>query len=94
MVLRTILLLRYKGRDTTHTYISELVQLLLILDIDRDVVVRSCLQELVILLLGVLVLLKVVVVAQEGSSSLNIDAFIVLLHVTNLILLGRDSGLK
>ena len=84
MVLRTILMLRYKGRDTTHTYISELVQLLLILDIDRDVVI----------LLGVLVLLKVIVIAQKGVSSLNIDAFIVLLHVTNLILLGLDSGLK
>ncbi len=70
------------------------MQLLLILDIDRDVVVRSCLQELVVLLLGELVLLKVVVVAQEGSSSLKVDTSIVILQLRNLILLGLDSGLK
>jgi hypothetical protein len=70
------------------------VQLLLIVDINRDVVILSGLQELVVLLLGVLVLLKVIVIAQKGVSSLNVDASIVILQLTNLILLGLDSGLK
>ena len=68
------------------------MQLLLILHVDRDVVVRSCLQELVVLLLGELVILEVVIVAQEGSSSLKVDASVVILQLTNLILLGLDSG--
>ena len=66
----------------------------LVLNVDGDDVVRSWLQESVVLLLSELVLLKVVVVAQEGSSSLKVDTCIILLHLSQLVLLGLDSGLQ
>ena len=92
MVLRTIYS-RYDTKDgiQTHTYSSDQVQLLII-HIDRDKVIFSGLQELVVFLLGVLILLEVVVVTQEGTSSLNVIS--IFLHLLHLFLLVLDSGLK
>ena len=92
MVLRTIYS-RYDTKDgiQTHTYTSDQVQLLII-HIDRDKVILSGLQELVVLHVSVLILFEVIIIAHEGCSSLNVFTFF--FQLPQLGLLSLNSLLQ
>ena len=101
MVLRTILSF-YDTRDgiQTHTYASALVKLLLIwlhglllFILHWNEVLRMGLQELIVLQISVVILLKVSIITQVGNV-ISLDVFTFLLQVLDLSLLVLDGLLQ